>query len=55
MLKIFHFSERENKQVPAKMFQKGHFLTVYTTGLLNDNSLMTSQNAIFGHDLKNRT
>ena len=46
---FLNFSERENKQVTAKMFQKGLFLTVYTRWL---DSLMTSQNASFGQVLK---
>ena len=47
--KILHFSKRRNKQLPAKIFQKGPFLTVSTTPL---DSQMTSQNASFGQHKK---
>ena len=39
-----NFSERENKQVAAKKFQKGPFSAVYTGRL---DCLMTSQNPSF--------
>ena len=45
--KILHFSERQIKQVPAKMFQEGPFLTVYIRWL---DCLMTSQNGSFRQD-----